>query len=195
VTLLMIYGLMVLFKDWVLRHFGVALAIAFVLHLLAVAGQVTEFLALHQMARYTVFFLVAAACHRNAVAWGAMVSRYGLLLVGTLVVALVALPEGWLPTVAGMLSLPALVGLAVWIDRWPALRDLMQFFGRNTLTIYLMNSLAMGLVRAIVLRVWSWDGWHFFVVAPVLLAVGLLLPVLVQRVVFSRWKWADRITR
>jgi hypothetical protein len=32
-------------------------------------------------------------------------------------------------------------------------------------------------------------------VAPFLLATGLFLPVLIQRAVFSRWKWADRITR
>lgn len=195
VTLLMIYGLMVLARAWVVHRYGVVLAIAFVFHLLAVADRVPELFALHQTARYAVFFLVAAACHRYALAWGTTLLRHGLLIVGAFLVALIVLPERWLPTVAGLLSLPALVTAAMWIDRWPALRDLMQFFGRNTLTIYLMNSLAMGLVRALVLRAWDWNGWHFFVVAPFLLATGLFLPVLIQRAVFSRWKWADRITR
>ena len=71
----------------------------------------------------------------------------------------------------------------------------MQFLGRNTLTIYLMNSLAMGLVRGIALKVWGWDDWHFFVVAPILLTAGLLLPIIAQRVLFARWAWTNRITR
>ena len=57
------------------------------------------------------------------------------------------------------------------------------------------NSLAMGLVRAIVLRYWGWDGWHFFAVAPLLLFSGLFVPVAAQRLLFSRWNWTDRITR
>jgi len=89
-----------------------------------------------------------------------------------------------------------LVGLAAWGNRRSeALLRLMQFLGRNTLTIYLMNSLAMGFVRALVLRTWGWDGWHFFVVAPLLLAAGLALPIISQRLLFSRWRWMDRITR
>ena len=87
--------------------------------------------------------------------------------------ALIVVPEDWLPTVAALLSVPALVAVARWVDRWPALRQPLQFLGRNTLTIYLMNSLAMGLVRAIVLKYWGWDGWHFFVVAPALLTCRL----------------------
>ena len=108
---------------------------------------------------------------------------------------LVALPYEWLPTVAGLLSLPALMALAMQIDHWPPLREPLQFLGRNTLTIYLMSSLAMGLVRGIVVKVWGWDDWHFFVVAPLLLTSGLLLPIVVQRLVFARWAWTDRITR
>ena len=101
----------------------------------------------------------------------------------------------WLPTVAGLLSLPAMLAIAIWIDRWPALREPLQFLGRNTLTIYLMNSLAMGLVRGIALAVWGWDDWHFFVVAPILLTAGLMLAIVAQRVLFARWAWTDRITR
>lgn len=194
-TLLMIYALMALLKDWVLRHFEVALGLALVFHLLSLAGYVTEFLAFHQLARYTLFFLVAAACHRHRRVWTTMIARFGVVFFAALVLALVLLPEPWLPTVAGLLSVPALVGLAVWLNRWEGARRMLEFLGRNTLTIYLMNSLAMGLVRAVVLRLWGWDGWHFFVVAPVLLAAGLLLPILLQRVLFARWAWADRITR
>ena len=144
------------------------MAVAFAFHLLSVTGHVTEFLALQQLARYTLFFLLAAACHRNLAAWTSMLSRHGVWFVLAFLTALVALPMAWLPTIAGLLSLPAMLTVAIWIDRWPAIRDPLQFLGYNTLTIYLMSSLAMGLVRGIVVKFWGWDDWRFFVVAPAL---------------------------
>ena len=195
VTLLMIMALMTALRSWIIRHLAAALVFFFALHVLSVADHVTDFLALQQLTRYAIFFLLAALCHRKPHVWALMTSRFGWLFVATFVVALIALPDRWQPTVAGFLSVPALVAVALWVDRWPPLRRPLQYLGRNTLTIYLMNSLAMGLVRGIVLQVWGWDGWHFFVVAPVLLTAGLLLPILAQRWLFSRWRWTDRITR
>lgn len=195
VTLLMIYALMTMLRAWVTRHLSLALAVFFVLHLLSVTDHVTKLFALNQLARYTIFFLLAAACHRHLTAWTSVLARFGVWFVVAFGAALVALPQSWLPTVAGLLSLPALLAIAIWLDRWPTLREPLQFLGRNTLTIYLMNSLAMGLVRGIVLKVWGWDDWHFFVVAPILLTTGLLLPIVAQRVLFARWGWTNRITR
>lgn len=194
-TLMMIYGLMVLLRHWVPRYYRASLAIAFLLHLLSVYGFVTEMIALQQLTRYTFFFLIAGACHRHAEVWQAMCGRYALVFLLGLAAALVALPEVWLATVAGLLSIPALVGLATLLERWEGPRAFLQFLGRNTLPIYLMNSLAMGLARALILRLWGWDGWHFFAVAPLLLSVGLLVPIAIQRLVFSRWEWSNRITQ
>jgi len=195
VTLLMIYGVMVATRAWVLRFYKTSLAIALGFHLLSVAGYVTDLFALQQLARYSLFFLIAAACHRQVDTWRSMIGRYSILCVALFVAVLSFLPISWLSTIAGLLSIPALVALAVWSERWLGMRDLLQYLGRNTLTIYLMNSLAMGLVRAIVLRYWGWDGWHFFAVAPLLLFSGLFVPVAAQRLLFSRWNWTDRITR
>ena len=195
ITLLMIYVVMVAARSWVLRYYKISVAIAVGFHLLSVTGHVADLFALQQLARYTVFFLIAAACHRHAGVWRSMIGRYSVLCVALFVAVLCLLPESLLSTIAGLLGIPSLVALAVWAERWPGMRDLLQYLGRNTLTIYLMNSLAMGLVRAIVLRYWGWDGWHFFVVAPLLLLSGLFVPIAVQRLVFSRWNWSDRITR
>jgi fucose 4-O-acetylase-like acetyltransferase len=195
VTLLMIYALVTLFRVWITRHLAAALAVAFGLHLLSVTNHVTTFLALQQVTRYALFFLLAGVCQRNLVAWALAVSRFGGLSVAAFAGSLILLPSVWLPTVAGLLSLPALFAVAAWLDRWPGIRGPLQFLGGNTLSIYLMSSLTMGLVRGIAVRMWGWDDWHFFVVAPTLIAAGLLLPIAIQRLVFARWAWTDRITR
>ncbi|MFO1217418.1 MAG: acyltransferase family protein [Burkholderiaceae bacterium] len=195
VTLLMIMTVATLLRALITRYLGAALIFALVLHILSVTDHVTTFLALHQLARYLVFFLLAALCHRLPEAWASAVSRFGVMYFVMFVAVLIAAPERWLPTLAGLLSVPALVALAHWIDRSTSLRRLFHFLGRNTLTIYLMNSLAMGLVRALVFKIWDWNGWHFFVVAPVLLLAGLVMPILAQRWLFSRWRWTNHITR
>jgi fucose 4-O-acetylase-like acetyltransferase len=195
VTLLMIYTLMSVFRVWVTRYLGAALAVFFALHVLSVTDHVTSFLALQQLARYAIFFLLAAVCHRHLATWMTAVTRFGTMIFLAFIGTLIILPYEWLPTMAGLLSLPAMLALAVRVDHWPAVREPLQFLGRNTLTIYLMSSLAMGFVRAIVLKTWGWDDWHFFLAVPLLLAAGLLVPIAVQRLLFARWSWTDRITR
>jgi fucose 4-O-acetylase-like acetyltransferase len=195
VCLLQIYTLMALLRGWVTRHFKLALLASLGLHLLSVTGHVTEFFALQQTTRYWMFFLLASVCHRYPAQWNAMVYRFGGVTFAAFVLALVILPTPWLATVAALLSLPALVAAAVWLGQWEPARQLMQFLGKNTLTIYLMNALALGLIRAMVLKFWGWDGWQFYVVAPILLTGGLLLPILAQRTIFARWAWTNRITK
>lgn len=195
VTLLMIYAVMAVFRTWITRHLSWALAIAFAMHLLSVNDLVTKVFALHQLTRYTLFFLAAALCHRLPALWEDATTRFGVIFVVLFAAALVFLPEGWLPTVAGLLSLPAIMAIANVVDRSPLWREPFHFLGQNTLSIYLMNSLAMGLVRGVALKVWDWNDWHFFVVAPLLLTAGLLLPIITQRLLFARWKWTNHITK
>lgn len=195
ITLLMIMLTVTLLRSWITRFLGVALLISFLMHVLSVTDHVTGFLALHQFTRYAIFFLLAAVCHRAPDVWSMTVLRYGAISFGLFILVLIVIPTRWLPTVAALLSLPALFALAHWASRWRFLRHPLDFLGRNSLTIFLMNSLAMGLIRAAVFKVWDWDGWHFFVVAPVLLTAGLLMPIAAQRWLFSRWQWTDRITR
>lgn len=195
VTLLMIYALMALLRTWITRHLPWALALALALHLMSINDLVPKEFALHQLARYTLFFLAAAACHQAPRLWADATTRFGGVFVAALLAALFLVPEGALPTVAGLLSLPALMAVAGWIDRSELLREPFHFLGRNTLTIYLMNSLAMGLARAVIVRFWGWDDWRFFVVIPILLSAGLLLPIVAQRLLLARWSWTDRITR
>ena len=81
-------------------------------------------------------------------------------LVGTLSV---------LPVLWTMRRLPA-----AWQDR-------LAWIGRASLTIYLINTIAIGLVKGLLLRVLPWDGVNFLLYFPVLTLAGVALPVLVKR--------------
>ena len=52
--------------------------------------------------------------------------------------------------------------------------------GLYTFPIYLMNTIAIGLVKGVLLKFFPWDGLNFLVYVPFLFAGGLLLRYLVR---------------
>ena len=73
-----------------------------------------------------------------------------------------------LPVLWAMRRLPA-----AWQDR-------LAWIGRASLTIYLINTIAIGLAKGLLLRVLSWDGVNFLLYFPVLTLAGVALPMLVK---------------
>ncbi|WP_088284864.1 acyltransferase [Ideonella sp. A 288] len=171
-----------------------ALLVAAGLHLLSVYVGVTNLLALHQTARYLVFFLLGqwAVAHRDA--WVPWLRRHWWVALGAFVGAIALSPAAVQPTVLGLAAVPAAHAVALRLGAGRAAQVLVVL-GTASLTIYLMNSLALGLVRAMILMTTGWDGWRFAVALPVLLVAGLVLPIVAQRLIFSRVAWLDRITR
>jgi hypothetical protein len=92
----------------------------------------------------------------------------------------------------GILSIPALHALC----RTDLLRrsTILQTMGSYTFSIYLMNTMAIGFAKAILLRFVSWDGPNFYFVAPVLVLSGVLLPIAAKALVFRKIPILDRIT-
>lgn len=193
VVVLLVQAATPLLLGAVRGRLAVALALAAALHLLSVSGHVTDLFALKEFCRYLLFFLLGAWAVQHQASFNAMCGRwYGWAL--SLLAALLLLPMVWLPTIAGALSLPALFGLSQALCQrgrggW------LIFLGLNSFTIYLMNSLCLGLGRVVVLRTVGWDDWRFPPLALLLLALGLLGPIAVQRLLLSRQPYLNRITR
>lgn len=194
VALLQIYVLMFAVARWIPGRRCLWLALASGAHLAAAAGWVTELFAWHQVARYWLLFLLGqwAMVHREStIIW---MRRSWPLWFAALGAALVALPPQLLFSVPALLSIPALHGLSLWIaDHRPRMRDALAWLGGASWPIYLFNAFAIGAVKAVILITFGWDGPRFLIALPLLLAGGLLLPVLAQRCLFSRVPWLDRI--
>jgi fucose 4-O-acetylase-like acetyltransferase len=62
-----------------------------------------------------------------------------------------------------------------------AWQDRLAWIGRASLTIYLINTIAIGLVKGLLLRVLPWDGVNFLLYFPVLTLAGVALPMLLKR--------------
>lgn len=97
-----------------------------------------------------------------------------------------ALPK-W---VVGAFSVPAILGLAQWIR--PTFQRGLGWLGQLSMSIYLMNTLAIGIVKATMLKIVPWDGMNFLIYFPILTVAGLALPISVKRLTARRFPRVDR---
>jgi fucose 4-O-acetylase-like acetyltransferase len=89
----------------------------------------------------------------------------------------------------GALSVPALLGLAQCLPQ--AWLLVLGRLGRLSLSIYLMNTLMIGVAKAVMLKFFSWDGPNFLIYFPVLLFAGVACPIAVKRLTQRHFKRID----
>jgi fucose 4-O-acetylase-like acetyltransferase len=188
VVLYLIYLLVPLVFHLARQRAWMATCIAFALFWIPL-GKV---LALHQVGRYTLFFVLGSLAATNLAGYRRLIDHWLPLWLAAFATVLVCLPLEWLPLPAGLLSIPALHGLVRRLPRvaGPAL----ALLGSMVLPIYLLNTLAIGTAKAIALKFVPWDGGNFLMFAPLLTGAGLLIPIAVKKLVFSRIPALDRIT-
>lgn len=167
------------------------LLVAWTLVLNLVGGP--EFLALHQVARYSLFFVLGWlwVLHREFLSHH--LERFWLVWLAAFALCLLFMPSSLLPLGAGLLSLPALHGLASHTTG--RIGRCFAWLGQYSFPIYLMNTIAIGLVKGISLKLVSWDGVNFLFYVPILTLAGLLIPVAIKKWIFPHLPYVDRITR
>ena len=101
-------------------------------------------------------------------------------------------PYKWALLIAGMLSLPAIHGLVR--HRPLAQSTTLERLGRYVFVIYLLNTPFIGVTKAVLLTVTSWDGSHFIGFAAIMMLAGTVGPILTKRWVLRHVKSLDRMT-
>ena len=79
----------------------------------------------------------------------------------------------------GVLSCLAVPRLVAAARGW--LRQALFFLAEHTMAIYLFNVASIGLMKAVYIKIFSYDIQHFYLLAPLLLAAGIFLPVLLKK--------------
>lgn len=170
------------------RQAALCVAAAVVLHFL----PFPEFMALNLFFNYLVFLVAGVAVvsyyprYLHVVdtwRWG----LWGLFLAVCVTAVHVAIPSLFI----SLVSLPALHALS----RTPLFEGstLLSVFARYMFPIYLMNTIPINIARGVILRFVSWDGPMFLLICPALMAVGLAVPVMVQKYVIARTPVLRRI--
>jgi hypothetical protein len=153
---------------------------------------------LDRFARHAVFFAAGVAVAQNEARLLPLFASRQPLWWGVLAATLAAALAGWLPgdlslLVCGIAAIPALHGLAAL----PAMarQSWTLWLGKRSMAIYLFNVIAIGVVKAVLLKLgvpWTADG--FWIHAPALTAAGIFLPVLFKALVLRRVRPLDRMT-
>ena len=173
-----------LIKKPFLLMIGIGIALLFV--------PQTAFLGMNHFCKYFLFFSLGGLAIQQWAAYSIIVDRTWKLATVLFIFLLVSSSYkgyGWI--FIALISLIALHGLC---KQGLPLKNLLTVIGRMSFPIYLMNTLCIGFVKAVMLKFISWDGLNFFFFAPILTLAGLWGPLLVKKHIIRRVKWLDKIT-
>jgi fucose 4-O-acetylase-like acetyltransferase len=178
------------------RRFGTAGLLLAGAVLMAV--EVPALFYLDRFARHALFFAIGIAVAEREAGLLPRFATWQWLWWTMFAASLGAALAGWLPgdwslLVCGVAAVPALHGVmftaAMQRQGWALT------LGRYTMAIYLFNVIAIGLVKAALLKAGvPWTAAGFWVHAPALTAAGVALPMLAKVLVLRRVPVMDRMT-
>lgn len=154
----------------------------------------TNLLALNQYREYLFIFLLGTFAVQYRLSYSSWIDKTAVFSLFFFVVVLVAdrflhLPKWYV----GIMSVPALHALVrfPWIEkRWG-----LETLGQYTYPIYLMNTIALGVVRVIFQKMNFWDGHCFIAAFPIMVLSGIWLPIFVQYYIISKIPYLRQIIR
>jgi fucose 4-O-acetylase-like acetyltransferase len=94
--------------------------------------------------------------------------------------------------IIGFFSLPALQ--ALMRISFMSKTFIWDLLGKYTYSIYLMNTILIGLVKGVLLMFVTWDGPSFLMVAPILFFSGVFGPICTKKYIFTRVPVLNGIT-
>jgi peptidoglycan/LPS O-acetylase OafA/YrhL len=163
-----------------LKVFRQNLAILLVLALVLYCLPRVPWFALDQVCKHMFAFLLGGLAVRHYDAYVKMLDRYAWLFLSLFAVCVLSYFVVRVPKLLFVLcSIPAVHAL-VRIRSFQQ-QSVLDTLAKYTFPIYLMNTMAIGLIRVLVQKYWSWDGTNFLIVAPVLFVAGILIPILCHR--------------
>lgn len=155
-----------------------------------------NYFALDQIVQYLFFFVLGIYAMKNWEYYISILDKYNIAFIIVFFMSLslnyAHISGSVSKFLIGMASLPALhsfVRMQI-VSNDTALRLL----GKFTFSIYLLNTICIGVVKGITLKFISWEGENFFFFFILLSLSGTLLPILIKRSLFKRISWLDQIT-
>jgi fucose 4-O-acetylase-like acetyltransferase len=159
--------------------------------------NVTSLFAANLVCELALFFALGVAFAKNYAALSELVKAnslvfYGIFATSFSVILFINYPAS--RAVIGACSIPALFAFA---SSFRSQRDqaILLVLSQYTFTIYLMNTLFIGLFKGVMLKFLPYEGLVFLLYLPVLLAAGVLGPIVIHRLVLSRLPFLGRMTK
>ncbi len=195
VFVLFVYCVSVPLLLRVARHsIWILLAAAVIAYILsAYLLLVPAYVYLDRIATYFIFFLIGGLVQSRPGAL-AFIDRafvpFALCFAVSLALLALRVFEDQAFVLCNFLGIPFMHGLVRRMREGPFLLWLSQY----TFVIYLLNTIAIGFTKGILLLLVPWTAAGFLIFAPILGAAGLFGPILMKRFVFRRLPAIDAMT-
>ncbi len=150
-------------------------------------GPWPELFMLDEVVEYLPFFAAGMLLWQHRGFWKNLPSA-GLWGASFLFAALLVMAQ-WLELPKWLVGAASLVPVLGWMHRLEesgaaaGALNVLAALGRASLAIYLMNTIAIGLAKGLMLKLLPWDGVNFLLYFPVLASAGVALPMLVRAAV------------
>ena len=156
---------------------------------------VPKIFALHYICRFLLFFILGVYVVAHYEKYTTFLDSYFYVLISLFIITLTIIMVFDFYDLATILSFLSLSTLHALVRR-PLVKksNFLLTFGTYTFPIYLMNTISIGIIKAVILKFTSWDGMHFLYIAPILFISGLYIPIFVKYIIFTRIPFLDRIT-
>ena len=175
------------------RH-AVLFVVVVAMHCVHLFVRLPPLFALHDAFEFALYFWLGAMTCAHFDRLMALLERRGPLFGLAFLASFGSTSFLWWThsqTIVGLASIPAMLWLIG--TNQGRIGSICAFLGRYTFVIYLLNTIAIGLTKGIMLKILPWDGPAFYLYFVVLLTAGLGAPILAQQWVFSRHPTVARI--
>lgn len=155
-----------------------------------------DWFALGKIKQYFLVFAMGILAASKITAYYRIIGNQTLLFVFIFVASFSVLVFNMHPQyeklIIGVASIPALHG----IMNTETCRNVKFFkmLGKYTFSIYLMNTIVIGVFKGFTLKLFTWDGYNFLAYAPLALACGLIIPIGIKKLIFSNIPVLDKMT-
>lgn len=139
---------------------------------------------LNRILSFYVFFVLGGLFSNASLPLGRIPRSTYTLVAGAFLLSLIPdMPRFYALFICGTLSCFAVPRMVAVVRG--RLKQALFFLAEHTMAIYLFNVASIGLVKAVYIKTFSYSIEHFFILAPLMLAGGIVLPVLLKQVFAS----------
>lgn len=187
-TLLQLYALFAMVLAAVSGRLLPAVLLAIAMRAAFHFVDVPTLLGASALCEYAIFFVVGVAFARHYDPMLAFFVRNSLAFYGLFAASFLALLFFHHTVTKGLIGLASLPAGMIFASSFASQRDrkVLLMLGQYAFTIYLMNTIFIGLLKGVLMKFVPWDGHGFVLYFFVLLGGGLLGPIAVHRFLFSR---------
>lgn len=174
-----------------------AIILAVAMHAAYLFADVPTILGANALCEYAIFFVAGAMFARHYDRLMSLIRQNSLTCYGIFAASFLTMLVATHPVakdLIGLASIPAFMAFASSIAS-PRDQRALLVLGEYTFTIYLMNTLFIGFSKGVLLKFVPWDGLHFLLHFFALLTAGLLGPILLHKLLFTRIPLLAKITK